>query len=536
MATLTDPPVRPSSRSRPQPRARGWRRVVRRDWPVLLVCIVTVALRLPFLASHPGSDESGFLMVAGQWFSGTGSLYGAYWVDRPPLLFTIFWVAHLLGGLVALRLIGCVFVAAAIYLTARLVRVLAHDAPDDAHGAGPGAVWAAIAMAALFNCVMLGTFEVNGELLASAFVAAGFLATVVAVRAAGGLSRGETDGGSSGAVWPAGLAGACGMVAVLIKQNFIDVFVFATVALVACVVAKRITPAQALRTALAGAGGAAVVTAATALWTALHGTSLGGIVYAMYPFRIAAGIVTAKYDPGTADARGHALLISSVTSGMVPLVLLLFGVLAVTRPRSPLLVGLVAEIVYTAVSIAMGGSYWLHYLIQLIVPTAALLGYVLARGTGWLRLAVIGLVALMAADVPFTGSVTGGGEGARTGAALHEAGRPGDTITTIYGHSEIDFAAGMASPYEQLWALPIRTLDPHLTRLQQVLSGRSAPTWFVSFSGVRSWGIAPRGADTVDRLLQQRYHEVAVLCGHAVYLRDGVQRATPVAPRRCDAG
>ena len=40
---------------------------------------------MPFLARPLSPDEGGFLLVASQWEPGT-SLYGHYWVDRPPLL------------------------------------------------------------------------------------------------------------------------------------------------------------------------------------------------------------------------------------------------------------------------------------------------------------------------------------------------------------------------------------------------------------------------------------------------------------------
>ena len=55
----------------------------------------------------PSPDEAGFLSVGAQWQPGGTSLYGDYWVDRPPLLITIFRLAAELGGLVPLRLVGC---------------------------------------------------------------------------------------------------------------------------------------------------------------------------------------------------------------------------------------------------------------------------------------------------------------------------------------------------------------------------------------------------------------------------------------------
>ena len=44
---------------------------------------------LPFLGVPLSRDEAGLLMVGGQWGPGL-SLYGDYWVDRPPLLVALF--------------------------------------------------------------------------------------------------------------------------------------------------------------------------------------------------------------------------------------------------------------------------------------------------------------------------------------------------------------------------------------------------------------------------------------------------------------
>src|SRR6478609_3539986 len=65
---------------------------------VLVITVVAVVVRLPFLATDPRRDEAGFLLVGQQWNGAGSSLYGDYWVDRPPLLITIFRIASQLGG------------------------------------------------------------------------------------------------------------------------------------------------------------------------------------------------------------------------------------------------------------------------------------------------------------------------------------------------------------------------------------------------------------------------------------------------------
>ena len=63
---------------------------VRSPWPwVAALAAAAVLCWLPFLGRTPSPDEGGLLTVAGQWAPGS-SLYGDYWVDRPPLLIGLF--------------------------------------------------------------------------------------------------------------------------------------------------------------------------------------------------------------------------------------------------------------------------------------------------------------------------------------------------------------------------------------------------------------------------------------------------------------
>ena len=77
----------------------------------------------------------------------------------------------------------------------------------------------------------------------------------------------------------------------------------------------------------------------------------------------------------------------------------------------------------------------------------------------------------------------------------------------------------MRSPYDQLWSLPMRTLDPHLARLRAVLRGPAAPTWVVAWGDLDSWNIDAHDRTRLE--LATHYRRVAQVCGHAVYLHDG---------------
>ena len=132
--------------------------LVARTPVVWVVTLVAVALRLPLLGRTATPDEAGFLLVGGQWHPGGTSLYGNYWVDRPPLLITVFRLAAEAGGLVPLRLIGCLATALTILGVAHAARSL---------GGSRVAAWAALTAAALLVTPLTGAMAVNGELLAS---------------------------------------------------------------------------------------------------------------------------------------------------------------------------------------------------------------------------------------------------------------------------------------------------------------------------------------------------------------------------------
>src|SRR4051812_44099923 len=178
--------------------------------PVVLA-LATVAARLPFVARPLSPDEGGFLMLAAQWSPGS-SLYGDYWVDRPPLLIGLFGLAGHLGGAVGLRALGIVAVGAAVLLAGAVGRV-----------AAPERRWAptlTAATAAVFlTTPLFGTREVNGELLATPFVLGGLLAVLLALREERRVP----------VRWA--VAGALATCAVAVKQNMAEVAVAGLVVL-----------------------------------------------------------------------------------------------------------------------------------------------------------------------------------------------------------------------------------------------------------------------------------------------------------------
>jgi hypothetical protein len=443
------------------------------------------------------NDEGGFLMVAAQWAPGS-SLYGSYWVDRPPLIIGLFQLADLLGGgPVALRLLGAVWVAGSVVLAAVLARVAGRLGDRGTAGLSP--VWAAAVAAVFLASPVFGATEIDGELLAVPFVLAGVTAALKAV---------VPDTRRPLPWWA--LAGALGVAAAAVKQDMLEVFVAAAVLL--AVLARR-SPVRAARAAVAFICGVSVATAALLGWAAFHGTSPGELWDAIVTFRLEASSVIAHSAPHTARHRATRVFGAFLGSGALALVVLAW-VPSWHRSdparRWPLVrVTAAAVLVWEICAAAAGGSYWLHYLVGL-VP-----GLVLVTATapaGWVRRPAYGLVMTYAAVVAVAGVVTTALSPISTPAKdldveqyLAAHAQPGDTGVIAFGDPVLLQAAGLSSPYPELWSLPVRVRDSRLTQLTQVLSGRSRPTWVVvDGDTLATWGVDPSLAQPV---LDRDYRE-----------------------------
>jgi hypothetical protein len=92
---------------------------------------------------------------------------------------------------------------------------------------------------------------------------------------------------------------------------------------------------------------------------------------------------------------------------------------------------------------------------------------------------------------------------ARVAAYLRARAERSDEVVVAFGHPDIVLDAGMASPYEYLWSLPVRVRDPRLALLGDVLTGPDAPRWVVvAGDSLGSWGLDP---SSTQRILARRY-------------------------------
>jgi hypothetical protein len=493
---------------------------------VALACLATLVVHLLSLTRQLGSDEGGFAMVARHGFDGGPYLYGAQWVDRPPGLIALFWTAQHLGPY-GVRLVASVLAVA-------LVAALAWAA--DAVGGRPAARWAAWAGFAFGSSVLLQAQRLNGELAAATFVAVSVAAVLRAVRVSTTLAQ---------TALLAVLAGGSASIAVLMKQNFVDAFVFAAVLFIVGVATRtnRLSyrPARVLTSAAGFTAGAGVPAAIALGWASGHG-GLGALSYAMYGFRSDAAAVMANWSWAAPQHRLGILGQVAVMSGLlVLLVHLAFCHRKRIRHPDPLPWALSATAGVEVFGVVAGENFWPHYLIALIPMVALAAGLSVKRrtpGWRWTRLLVVAAAAVTALVSPVTalGAAQHTDAAYTTGRWIAASAEPGDALVVPFTHANVINAAGLTPGYPYSWSLPVRTLDPNLSLLTNSLSGPAAPTWVVRWDHPHTWGLDPHSR--VDAALQAHYRSVAVVCGHTVWLHDGVSRqlASTPAASACGAG
>jgi hypothetical protein len=274
------------------------------------------------------------------------------------------------------------------------------------------------------------------------------------------------------------------------------------------------SPRRAAASALAFVGGGVVTTVALLGWSAWHGTTPSGLWDAIFTFRFEASAVIAHSAPDSATDRAAAVAGGFVASGALALVIAAY--LPLRRrpgvaPRWDLVRTVAAAVlVWEVAAAAAGGSYWLHYLVGtvpgLVLAVAAVpacrrrrmaLGGVLAYAV---VVAAVGTVTLMLHPI---GTPSKDVE-VEHYLAAHK--RPGDTGVIAFGDPALLQAAGMQSPYPELWSLPVRVRDSRLTELTQVLSGPNRPTWVVvAGDSLDTWGVDPSLAQPV---LDRNYRAV----------------------------
>jgi hypothetical protein len=470
-------------------------RVLSRERLVLAgAMVLALALRAPFIGLPLGIDEGGFSFVAKAWGHAGSSLYGPYWLDRPPLLVALFKLANL-DGAVGVRLLGAAAALALVGLSFHIAREVS----------GPRAA----AVAAVLAAVLTGSGAITavftpGELPASVPAAASVAALLTAHR----------DGRLR---WFAA-AGALAVCAALVKQSFLDAGAAGAAYLFATAVAERRVP---LRRAGAYAAGAALPLLAVAGWIAAAGLRAGALPYALFGFRVDALHVLAGSNLPL-GVRMRQLEQPALWSGLVLALPVALGGLGTLVRRGAVAVALAAWLVAGLVGVAAGGSYWPHYLIQLVAPVSVLAGTALARGGLLVRWAVVAAVAGIA-----MGNTVSKAERLHAhppqrhelaiARYIRAHARPGDTQYVLYARANLDYYTGLPSPFPYAWSLMDRAVPGAPDRLARLLASPRRPTWLVTWQGPAHWGLDRH--HRIRGALRHDYRRVAHVGHHAIYHR-----------------
>lgn len=495
-----------------------------------IAALAAAVFRFPGLLYPLGSDESGYTLVARTWDPQPDSVYGRYWVDRPPTLIALIRLSDAIGGASFIRVVAAIGCAVLVVLSAATARAALRYAGEyDARFVGRTGGWTAVLAAAFTSTSMIDPIMAKGEILGIPFV---MLSFYLALRA---LTRDRVDGRALLLAFGAGLTA---VLAQGMKQNLVAGLVFGSALLIGSRLAHRITTGGFLRLGAAALAAAAVPLVGTVVWALSEGVHLDTLWYAVYGFRSDALQVIASESTDGPVRRGLLLLGVAVGTGAVfVLAGLALHLRRVWELDRTLTAATILVVTVDGLALLLGGSFWRPYLFAIvpgIVLCTALLLAVREHVAQRARILVVAaaVVSALATGIWTVVDVAGlaPSEATRTGRALGRAAEPGDTIVVYGGRSEIVLSSGMESPYEHLWSLPMRTLDPELTGLRTLLAGPDAPTWVVLWAPESAWGGKAR---VLRPVLDERYQPHGRSCNDGpVYLRKGLVRP----PLRLDCG
>ena len=296
---------------------------------------------------------------------------------------------------------------------------------------------------------------------------------------------------------------------------------FGAVLLAGSVVARQVSRRDGLRCAGAAAAGAALQVAVVVAWAVGAGVRLQTLAYAVIGFRSDASRVIATQEAEGATSRISVLLLIFAGTGML-LVVALFAVRlrGLLRHDPVPVVAIAVMLGLDLLGVALSGSFWSPYLFVPLPGLALALACMLAhdhldRVRHRVTPLVVGFVVLssIVALVGWTGAWVRGRVPVevRTGEAIAAAAWPGDRVLVYGGRADIQWASGAQSPYPYLWSLPMRTLDPGLDDLEEVLTGSNPPTWFVEATYINAW--SELGTVAIQGSLIRKYEFVRTACG-----------------------
>lgn len=472
---------------------------------ILAAVVLSLLLRAPWFGAPLGNDEGGLTYIAAHWQAGGPDLYGHYFIDRPPLLLGAFRIAAEAGGEPAVRAIGGVAAALLVLVTGFLAREV---------GGTRAGIWAGGIAAVLGSSVLLGSVYTPAELLAVLPSAGSVLLLLKAKR----VTRRRLL-----LAFGAGLLAAA---ALLVKQSFGDALVAGIAFVAVSAYLERRDRRRWFSFAGAYGAGLAVAILGLEIWEIAGAIPDGATSYALFGFRLQGLSALAGSAGGLPGRFADRLAMPLIESGLV--LVLLWSVTGLRRLRDRRVqLTLLAWGGAGVAGVLLGGSYWPHYLIEVIPFAAVTAGLALATGH---RLAARA-TAVMLGAIALTGAWIGTSGGATTasdthskaiGTSIARRSDPGDTIYVRYSQPNITYYSGLRNPYPFDWSLMLRTIPGAQHKLRSLLRSPQRPTWVVDWESADAYGL-DRNDATAD-LIGQHYRPAGKVGGTPVLLERGLSR------------
>jgi hypothetical protein len=165
-----------------------------------------------------------------------------------------------------------------------------------------------------------------------------------------------------------------------------------------------------------------------------------------------------------------------------------------------------------ALAVVAGGSYWAHYLIQLVPPCSVLAAVALVRWGRWPAIAVTSLVVATVAAVNAVKAAEHHGGSPKAleltmASFVRDHARPGDTQYVLYARANVLWYVDLPMDYPYAWSLMLQTFPDASERLQRLLASERRPTWILQWQHPNAWGLDPTGRTLA--LLRTHYRQAA---------------------------
>jgi len=195
-----------------------------------------------------------------------------------------------------------------------------------------------------------------------------------------------------------------------------------------------------------------------------------------------------------------------------------------------------AWLVAATVGVLGGGSYFTHYLIELVPVSCVATSVAIARVPMPIGVAALGVVAYFALTasnegVAYVDAHTPHRRELAVGRYIRDHSRPGDTQYVMYARANVVYYARLRQPYPYLWSLIVRVRPGARTQLQRLLGSSRRPTWLVPWHHPSSWELDPD--HRVARAIQRGYRRAAVVCNIPIYVRNDRPRPPGVTVGAC---